>query len=169
MAKQPLLPFSAIRNADFLSNHWLDKRLTLEPEWTALRPAANAALAQLAQLWDREKNLLPKYGDEAGMEEAFIQPVLDALGWKLKYQTFLQGRKPDYALFLSPQDHANAIHAGRDNPDFWKYPKLVADAKAWDVSLDRTIDTSFRRELTPQQLEDDLDRSPVPHLNTYGD
>jgi hypothetical protein len=114
--KQQDLHFSAIRNADFLSNHWLEKRLTDQPEWTNLRSAANQALAQIAALWDDQKKLAPKYDDEAGLEQAFIQPIFDILGWKLKYQTFLQGREPDYALFLSPQDHANSIHAGRKVP-----------------------------------------------------
>lgn len=48
-------------------------------------------------------------GDEAGMEEKFIQPVFENLGWHLKYQTYLNRREPDYALFLTV--HGGAIEA----------------------------------------------------------
>jgi len=153
LAKQSQLQFSAIRNADFLSNHWLDKRLADQPEWENLRSAANDALTQMAALWEKQKDLAPKYDDEAGLEQAFIQPILGILGWELKYQAFLQGREPDYALFLNAEDHANAINAGRKSSDFWKFPKIVADAKAWHVSLDRPTTTGSQREFPPQQIE----------------
>ena len=56
--------------------------------------------------------------------------MLERLGRKLKYQTFLQGRKPDYALFVSDEALDAALASGRNSPDFWKYPALVADSKA---------------------------------------
>jgi hypothetical protein len=34
------LPFGPILNRDFLSNHWLDHRLPLEPEWSEAREMA---------------------------------------------------------------------------------------------------------------------------------
>lgn len=160
---QHTLPFSAVRNSDFLSNHWLEKRLPHEPEWDTVQPAAATALGKLADLWTRQKNLVERYDDEAGLEHAFIQPVLETLGWTLKYQAFLQGRKPDYALFTAPDAHALAINAGRDNPDFWKHPTLLADAKAWHVSLDRPITSGSQREFPPQQIEWYLDRSSLDY------
>jgi hypothetical protein len=39
----PLLPFGALRNSDLLSNHWLEHRLPLEPEWTDLRAESDAS------------------------------------------------------------------------------------------------------------------------------
>src|SRR4051812_40992965 len=101
------LPFGPIVNREFLSNHWLDHRLPLEPEWSELRPQAIEAAARLLELWNREKNRVERYGDEAGLEEKFIQPVFEILGWQLKYQGYLQGREPDYALFVS-DDKLNA-------------------------------------------------------------
>ena len=60
-------------------------------------------------------------------EQGFIQPVL---GWKINYQTFLRGRRPDYALFLTDDALDAALAAGRQTPEFWHHPVMVADAKA---------------------------------------
>jgi hypothetical protein len=78
-AMQLNLPFGPIVNREFLSNHWLDHRLPLEPEWSELRNAATAAAEKLIALWDKEKNRVERYGDEAGLEEKFIQPVFEIL------------------------------------------------------------------------------------------
>lgn len=106
-----------------------------------------------------QRKRVEKYGDEQGLEEAFIQPVLRALGWKLKYQTFLQGREPDYALFLDDADLDHALQADRKSPAFWNFPALLADAKAWHVNLDLRETASGRREYPPEQIEWYLDRS----------
>ena len=121
---QLILPFGPIINREFLSNHWLDHRLPLEPEWNELKDAAAHAAEKLIQLWKREKNRVERYGDEAGLEEKFIQPVFEVLGWSLKYQAYLQGREPDYALFKSDDKLNDAIMAGRGNPDFWLHASV---------------------------------------------
>jgi hypothetical protein len=156
---QLTLQFGPIINSEFLSNHWLDHRLPLEPEWGELREAAAEAAGKLITLWKREKNRVERYGDEAGLEEKFIQPVFEILGWSLKYQAYLQGREPDYALFSTDDKLNDAIMAGRGNPHFWLHASLVADAKAWHVSLDRPQRVGSRREYPPEQIEWYLDRS----------
>jgi hypothetical protein len=156
---QLTLQFGPIVNREFLSNHWLDHRLPLEPEWDELREAAAEAAGKLFKLWNREKNRVEHYGDEAGLEEKFIQPIFEILGWNLKYQAYLQGREPDYALFITDDKLNDAIMAGRGNPDFWLHAALVADAKAWHVSLDRPQRIGSRREYPPEQIEWYLDRS----------
>jgi len=158
-ATQLQLPFGPIVNKEFLSNHWLDHRLPLEPEWDELTEQSKEAASKLAELWAREAKRVELYGDEAGLEEKFIQPVFEILGWNLKYQTFLQGREPDYALFATEEKLDAAIVAGRTNPDFWLHADVVADAKAWHVSLDRPVKESGRREYPPEQIEWYLDRS----------
>ena len=151
--RQTTLPFSPVRNSNFLSNHWLQHRLPLEPEWQEQAEVAQSVLDRLLELWREEKNRVERYGDEAGLEQAFIQPVFEALGWQLKYQTFLKGRFPDYALFMSGADLDGALAAGRTNSDFWKHPTVVADAKAWHVSLDKPTRTGSSREFPPEQIE----------------
>ena len=147
------LPISPVRNSEFLTNHWLKHRLPLEPEWREQADAAEDALARLVALWRTEKNRVEQYGDEAGLEEKLIQPVFKALGWHLKYQTYLQGREPDYALFLSDDDLTAAITLGRRSPDFWSHAVAAADAKAWHVSLDKPTRTGSAREYPPEQIE----------------
>lgn len=147
------LPRSPVRNSDFLSNHWLEHRLPLEPEWSEQTEAAGVVLERLLALWGGEKNRVERYGDEAGLEEKLIQPVFKALGWHLKYQTFLNRREPDYALFLTDDDLTAAVNAGRTSPDFWEHAVAVADAKAWHVSLDRPTRIGGTREYPPEQIE----------------
>ncbi|SRR5712692_5554740 len=145
-SEQLPLPLGHLRNSGLLSSHWLENRLPLEPEWKELRDEAQHVLDQLLELWKRQRTRAGSYGDEQGLEQAFIQPVLESLGWKLKYQTFLQGRKPDYALFLTDEALDSALQAGRTSPDFWKHPTLVADSKAWHVSLDHPLIVENQRE-----------------------
>lgn len=159
MPLQQSLPLTSLRNRDLFSTHWLEKRLPLEPEWNDLRDEARSVLVALGDLWRTQKNRVEKYGNEQGLEEAFIQPVLRELGWKFKYQTFLQGREPDYALFLNDASFDSSLNAGRTNPDFWTYPTVVADAKSWHTSLDRPSVINNQREYPPQQIEWYLDRS----------
>src|SRR5882724_2462055 len=95
------LPFGPVRNSELFSSHWLENRLPLENEWTSIRSAATAKLDALVDLWKVQRSRVEQYGSEQALEQAFIQPVLHILGWKLLYQTHLRGRKPDYALFDS--------------------------------------------------------------------
>jgi hypothetical protein len=55
--EQLLLPFGPLRNREFLSNHWLEHRLPLEPEWTEAREQATKAAQQLIALWKTERSL----------------------------------------------------------------------------------------------------------------
>ncbi len=164
MAKQRTIQFGPVRNSGFLSSHWIENRLQGEPEWNELRAQATATLDALGRLWSLQRSRVAQYGNEAPLEQAFIQPVLDALGWKIFYQAHLQRREPDYALFLDNASLERAIAAGHLSPEFWNHPTLVADAKAWHVSLDRPTVVNNAREYPPQQIEWYLDRS---HLD-YG-
>ena len=164
MARQRTIQFGPVRNSGFLSSHWIENRLQSEPEWSEFRKQATATLDALGRLWTIERSRVAQYGIEAQLEQAFIQPVLEALGWKLFYQTRLQGRAPDYALFLDDPALDRAIASDRLSPEFWNHPTVVADAKAWHVSLDRPTVVNNQREYPPQQIEWYLDRS---HLD-YG-
>ena len=162
-----ILPLGPIRNSHLFSNHWLEHRLPLEPEWDELRAEAERVLDCLAELWRAQRDMVAQYGDEQGLEHAFIQPVLESLGWHLKYQAFLRGRKPDYALFLDDAVLRQAVKAGRTSQDFWKYPIALADAKAWDHSLDRPTmvkrKRKYQREYPPEQIESYLQHSQLDH------
>jgi type I restriction-modification system DNA methylase subunit len=150
--KQLALPYGPIRNKNLLSNHWLEHRLGLEPEWREFRQAAEDLLTRLGILWKKQKQRVEQY-TEPNLEQKFIHPILDTLGWTFLYQTFLRGRKPDYALFLQDQDLGNALKDGRKSPKFWEHATLVGDAKSWLVSLDRPIRVENKREYPPEQIE----------------
>jgi len=152
-ARQQLLPLSHVRNRGFFSNHWFENRLPLEPEWNELREQARSTLDALAELWKRERGRVERYGTEAALEHAFIQPVFETLGWKLIYQTSLEGQRPDYALFLDDQALDAALAVEGTSPDFWRMATVVADAKAWHVPLNRPSMVNNRREYPPQQIE----------------
>src|SRR5688572_512544 len=158
-AYQRTLPFGAINNKELFSSHWLEHRLPLEPEWEAHRGEAQEVLNSLADLWKLQRGRVESYGAEQQLEQAFIQPVLQAIGWHILYQVHLRGRDPDYALFDSADALDRALREGRRDPKFWDHPTLVADAKAWHVSLDRPQLVNNSREYPPQQIESYLDRS----------
>jgi len=86
--------FSPVRNRGVFSSYWLEHRLVREPDWTERAEDAADALTALGTLWKQVKGRVERYGNEQGLEYGFIQPVIEALGWKAKYQTFLQGREP---------------------------------------------------------------------------
>jgi hypothetical protein len=54
--RQLFLPLSPVRNREFLSNHWLEHRLPLEPEWKEHRAAAVDSLQGLLDLWRVERS-----------------------------------------------------------------------------------------------------------------
>ena len=151
MAREQLtLGFGPLRNSNLFSNHWLEHRLPLEPEWEELRDEAREVLDALAALWTEQRKRVEHYGDEQGLEQAFIQPVLLALGWKLKYQTHLRGRGPDYALYLNDDALDASLQEDRTSSAFWRHPTALADAKAWHISLDRPSIVRSKREYPPE-------------------
>lgn len=157
------LRLSPIRINELFSTHWINNRLILEPEWNECQQKAHEVLDRLVRVWREQHNRLEQYQNEQSLEQAFIQPVLQALGWKLIYQTYLRGRRPDYALFSSDRDLDASLQAGRNNEDFWKHSTLLADAKAWHVSLDRPTITAQQREYPPEQIEWYLRNSHVEY------
>ncbi|MBX7134419.1 MAG: Eco57I restriction-modification methylase domain-containing protein [Fimbriimonadaceae bacterium] len=150
---QAVLPFSPVRNSELFANHWLERRLQTEPEWAEYRDRARACLDALASLWsDKREILTPDLGEHT-LEDEWVHPVLTALGWPFVYQTFIQRRRPDYALFLSEDRKRSALRVGKQNPDFWSHAAVVADAKAWNTRLDRPVLVEGEREFPPEQVE----------------
>jgi hypothetical protein len=63
-AQQLSLSFHGVRNSGLFSNHWLDHRLVLEPEWQTSQAAANTALDKLTSLWKVQKIRVEHYASE---------------------------------------------------------------------------------------------------------
>lgn len=85
--EQLTLQFGPVRNSNLFSNHWLENRLPLEPEWRELRDEAAGVLAVLSRLWKEKQSRVEYYTNEPTLEVELIQPVLKALGWRFDYQT----------------------------------------------------------------------------------
>ena len=154
--RQAILAFGPVRNSELFANHWLERRLRDEPEWEESRGDARDCLDALAQLWTEHGEIVQSGVGEAMVERTWVQPTLERMGWELFYQTHIQGRKPDYALFLDRGSFRAAVEAGKTNADFWLHPTVVADAKDWNVSLDRPAKVGGKREFPPEQVEDYL-------------
>jgi len=92
MGRQRRIQFNPVKNVELLSSHWLENRLPLEPEWREFAGRARETLDQLAQLGSTQRTGVEHYGTEAALEHAFIQPALEALGWKpltLAYPSYI--------------------------------------------------------------------------------
>ncbi len=150
---QLLLPLGPVRNSELFSNHWLSHRLRLEPEWAELRDAAVDALESIRELWGTQESRVELYDSEAALEDEWIKPIFQALGWEYIPQASIDRRTPDYALFVSDSAKEQALHESKGSPQFWRAASVVADAKAWSVSLDRPARVSGSKEYPPEQLE----------------
>lgn len=159
--EQLALPFGPVWNSELFSNYWLEKRLPLEPDWLEDLSSVERISERLIEIWQDQGSRVEKYGKEATLEEKFIQPVLRELGWKYFYQPSVQGREPDYALFLNQAELDRALEFGHRSPDFWRSASVVADAKAWHIPLDRPHRVDNRREYPPEQIEWYLQRTAV--------
>jgi hypothetical protein len=149
--EQLALPFGPVWNSELFSNYWLEKRLPLEPDWLEDLSGVEHIAENLIEIWQDQAPRVEKYGKEATLEEKFIQPVLRALGWKYFYQPSVQGREPDYALFLDQAELDRALEFGHRSPDFWSSASVVADAKAWHIPLDRPHRVDNRKEYQRQK------------------
>jgi len=152
-------------NSGLFSTHWLEHRLPDEPEWTdpGVRQRAESALDQLAAVWATVRPQVEHFTSEAELEDEFVRPALDALGWSYLIQRPLRHRKPDYALFLDAAARTAAQQLDAKDPAFWQRPALLADAKRWDLPLDQKTQTDTRRELPHEQIEWYLDRSHLDY------
>lgn len=132
----------AVNNQSLFSDYYLTD-LVREDEF--LRSSAkDAQLVWLAvtSVYDRVKNQLPT-SNEDQVEQLFIRPVLDALGYRGAYAVqpgvpSPEGhRRPDYAFFANPDDLAAAEATAKGKTEYFAKALAVGDAKAWDRSLDR--------------------------------
>ena len=135
MAHQPtLLSFiSPVQNRGVFSSHWLENRLNLEPDWDESAEDAIDALRAVLEALGEGTQAGCEVWRRAGARKGFHQPVMECFGWRLKYQTYLQGREPDYALFLSEADPRHRAHRRPQCCGVLDSGAVVAGAKKWDL------------------------------------
>lgn len=89
--------------------------------------------------------------NEANLEKDFIRPILDILGHSYDVQepltyTYRGSQRPDYTLFRSEEER---IAAGLDRSKYASSVIGLAEAKAWNLDLDKTINTGTAKIINP--------------------
>jgi hypothetical protein len=107
------LAVGATQNRNLFPVHFLRERLPEWPEYAALD--ASDLLTEISGIWERERELLPDFNEDQ-TEDRLIRPILAALGFSYttRPDVSIAGRRraPDYALFLSEGDRADAERVG---------------------------------------------------------
>jgi Alw26I/Eco31I/Esp3I family type II restriction m6 adenine DNA methyltransferase len=149
-------------NQNLFSNNYLEYRLPETDLWKSQKEKAAAAFEEIRKAYESIKPLNLGPGEEAGLEEKFIRPVLRVLGFELDIQpTTKRGTKkkrPDYALFKDDESY-RAARKFKDNPDqFFSLSLTILEAKYW------------RRRLNDTDKKDVLDsRDPTAQTIKYLD
>jgi len=96
------LAVGAAQNRNLFPVHFLEQRLPEWPEYAGLD--CTDVLAQLKEIWDRERDLLPSFNEDQ-TEDRLVRPILGILGFSYTSRPALdvagRRREPDYALFLA--------------------------------------------------------------------
>lgn len=107
-------------------------------------PAFSALYEWMLSTWHERRDEFEKM-KEAQLEEEWIRPILQRLGWEYVVQPDLtrHGKRqiPDYALFDDASAKKKAMKS--EEQGFFSNCSLVADAKAMSVDLDgKSLDNS---------------------------
>lgn len=130
------LAVGAAQNRNLFPVHFLEQRLPEWPEYAGLD--CTDLLAQLKEIWDRERDLLPSFNEDQ-TEDRLVRPILGVLGFSYTSRPALdvagRRREPDYALFLDSTARGEAEAVGGSA----RYLQAVAvlEAKRFDRPLDR--------------------------------
>ena len=132
------------KNNGLFSENYLVNHLGKSTEPFLMRAWETEGLADFSALyewmlstWQERREEFEKM-KEAQLEEEWIRPILQRLGWEYIVQPDLtrHGKRqiPDYALFEDATSKKKAQRAGDDG--FFSSCTLVADAKAMHVDMD---------------------------------
>ncbi len=101
-------------------------------------PDFSAAYEWMLSTWSEMKDILPNLS-EAQLEERWIKPILQRLGWEYEVQDRMKkwGKTeiPDYSLFESKKAYIKAQGCKTDEA-YFEHVLAVADAKQMGISLD---------------------------------
>jgi len=119
------------QSAEYLNNHW-------NCEFTEEHAMKfEVAFNQIINLWEENKKELPNL-KEPQLEERWIKPIFQYLGWVYEVQTDISLRDknnyPDYALF-STTEKRSSYHSANSTRKKYSHALSVADAKRWSIDL----------------------------------
>jgi hypothetical protein len=146
-------------NQNLFSNNYLENRLPSAALWNEQKEKAAIAFEEIKKAHNTIGKLRFGPGEEAGLEDKFIRPVLSALGYEWDVQpTTERGTKkkrPDYALFKD-RDTLEAARKDKQNTRrFFTQALTILEAKYWDRRLNDADpkDTIDRRDPTAQTVK----------------
>ena len=148
-----------LNNQNLFSNNYLERRLPNTDLWKEQKEKVSDVFDVIKKAYDETKTLKLGPGEEAGLEDKFIRPVLKALGYEWDVQPTtkrgLKKKRPDYALF---KDKASLTDARKDKDNlvrFFKHPVTILEAKYWGRRLNDADpkDTLDKRDPTAQTVK----------------
>ena len=128
-----------LTNRDLFSNYYLSEHLPETEDWEYEdEKEVEAAYSEIESLYEDEKANFENY-NESQLEKNFIRPVFEMLGHTYEVEETVERgrRRPDYALFESEEIRKQAIEGKAEGKDFYRNALSVADAKQWELSLDK--------------------------------
>ncbi|MCL5024115.1 MAG: Eco57I restriction-modification methylase domain-containing protein [Nitrospirae bacterium] len=146
-------------NQNLFSNNYLGHHLPATSLWNEQKEKIEDVFDNIKKAYDETRTLKLGPGEEAGLEERFIRPVLKALGYELDPQPTtkrgIKKKRPDYALF---KDRASLEDARKDKNDlvrFFKFAVTILEAKYWGRRLNDADpeDTLDKRDPTAQTVK----------------
>src|SRR6266508_4608890 len=154
MPASPQPALLAYHNTGLFSDYFLEQRLPEVEGWDTDSRVAAELQAQLRTLHEEARPNLEARANEAQTEQAFIRPLLDALGFVYDVQTGLPAwagaERPDYAVFPN-REALTAALPRRGQLAFYEDADTIIDAKAWDTDLD-ALDREQSRKTPSQQI-----------------
>ncbi|MBI3754456.1 MAG: hypothetical protein HY266_10525, partial [Deltaproteobacteria bacterium] len=152
-----------LNNQNLFSNNYLEHRLPAASLWKEQGEKAGEVFDSIKKLYEAVKPLKLGSGEEAGIEEKFIRPVLKTLGYEFDVQPRTQRgykkKRPDYALFKDSASYEEARKEKDDIPRFFTHPLTILEAKSWGRRLNDTdpkdaLDTRDPTAQTVKYLDD---------------
>lgn len=160
-----------VNNHGLFSNHYLETQIPKTPEWNE-DEKAQIVFNEISKQYHQNHRAVAAY-KESQLEDNFIKPVLKALGhfFGIQGKVADNARVPDYAFF-SNSDSRDEAYQLQGTQDFYLKAIAVGDAKAWNISLDKsqTSGKGFWDKQNPSyQIDTYLrDTPPVWGLLTNG-
>ncbi len=157
MEKQTKLFFW--NNQNLFSNNYLEHRLPATSLWKEQKEKVSDIFEAIKKAYGEIKALKLGPGEEAGLEDKFIRPVLKALGFEWDVQPTtkrgIKKKRPDYALFKDKNSLSDARKEKDNLTRFFKYPVTILEAKYWGRRLNDADpkDTLDMRDPTAQTVK----------------
>ncbi|MBI5327207.1 MAG: Fic family protein [Deltaproteobacteria bacterium] len=152
-----------LNNQNLFSNNYLEHRLPAASLWKEQGEKAGGVFDNIKKLYEAIKPLKLGSGEEAGIEEKFIRPVLKTLGYEFDVQPRTQRgykkKRPDYALFKDNVSYEEARKEKDNIPRFFTQALTILEAKSWGRRLNDTdpkdaLDTRDPTAQTVKYLDD---------------